>query len=498
MSSYLKEALKQAMRERAPLPEDAPPAASHEPQAELPGLMNPGVAQIRVGGDELPRDPTDPGETEVPLRFREGQAGVRWTPVIPASLAEAGVDEGFMEGLILKYVQLYPGHTGRQIATRLAVHREAIAGLLSTMKLRKLLVHVGSTSTGDFHYDLSEAGQNQAREVARNSSYVGPAPVPLGQYVASVKAQSVAREKPSVQQLRFAFRDLRTSESLLWRLGPAMVSGRGIFLYGAPGNGKTSLAQRMTRAFGSEVYIPHTLMVEGHIISLFDPAVHRAVADAPRTTTDGQHVDPRWVRIQRPTVVAGGELTLDSLEIEYTSRTGICEAPLQMKANCGTLVIDDFGRQRVDPVDLLNRWIVPLEHRVDYLRLPDGRKFQVPFDPLLVFSTNLDPASLVDEAFLRRIPYKIEVGDPTADEFRDVWRSEAVRMGFPDGVNGLDTFVRLAYGDLRRPMRFCHARDILTQVRHACEFEGVPLQVTTDRLQRAVSAYFTLLGPTTL
>src|SRR5205085_5855464 len=225
------------------------------------------------------------------------------------------------------------------------------------------------------------------------------------------------------------FADLLISEGLYEMLGPAINSGRGMFLYGAPGNGKTSIAERITRCFGDEIYIPRALCIEGVIIKLFDSEVHEPINVKKSVLLRPEGVDERWVKIRRPTIVVGGELTMEALEIQFNRTTKTCEAPVQLKSNCGTFAIDDFGRQRMRPIELLNRWIVPLEKRYDFLSLPHGAKIQVPFDQLIIFSTNLEPKDLVDEAFLRRIPYKINVPDPDEEEFHRLFALTAPAVG---------------------------------------------------------------------
>src|SRR5207245_2280369 len=245
----------------------------------------------------------------------------------------------------------------------------------------------------------------------------GPAPVPLTDYINSVDAQTITAEAPKRQHLEQAFRDISIDPVLFARLGPAVNSGTGLFLYGAPGNGKTTLAERLTLCFGQEIWIPRVILAEGEIIKLYDPAYHAVVGGSEGQLMRKDSHDPRWIKIRRPTVIVGGELTMDSLEIRHSESTHISEAPLQLKSNGGSLLIDDFGRQRMNPLELLNRWIVPLEKHYDYLTLGSGVKIQVPFDQLIIFSTNLEPKDLVDEAFLRRIPYKINVPDPDEEEF---------------------------------------------------------------------------------
>jgi predicted ATPase with chaperone activity len=313
-------------------------------------------------------------------------------------------------------------------------------------------------------------------------------------YRESVIIQSISGESLSPKSLEDAFADLVVDKSILDLLGPAMASGKGVFLFGNSGNGKTSLALRMSRAYTYAVYIPHAILMGGRVVQVYDPQVHRA---QPRgelaEDLGGERLDKRWVRCHRPVVIAGGELTLDSLELEYSEDTGLCEAPLQLKANCGLLLIDDFGRQRVDFHELLNRWILPLENRVDYLRLPNGRKVQTPFDPLLVFSTNLDPGKLVDEAFIRRIPYKIHIPDPTPESYRILLEREAEAMGFAPRPKALDYLIRTCYTETKREMRYCHPRDLLLQVRNQCLYRRQPLDLTKVAIDSAARGYFTLL-----
>ena len=278
------------------------------------------------------------------------------------------------------------------------------------------------------------------------------------------------------------------------RLGPAINSGRGLFLYGPPGNGKTSIAERVTAAFGREIWVPRALGVDGEIIRVFDPMNHEeAPLNAGTGLLDQRAVDNRWVRIVRPTIVVGGELTMSQLEVTRNEVTGISEAPLQVKSNCGTLVIDDFGRQRVHVSELLNRWIVPLEKRHDFLNLPNGRKVVVPFDELVVFATNLEPRDLVDEAFLRRIPYKIEVQDPTEEQFIDLFQSMGRKLGIEYRAEAVRYLIAEHFRKANRPMRFCHPRDLLLQIRNSCIYQHCPAVMTNEQFDLAVENYFSVM-----
>jgi len=344
-------------------------------------------------------------------------------------------------------------------------------------------------------YQLTDLGRERARRQAQQCSYFGSAPVSLADYIAAVRAQSLTKQHPTAEDLHRAFADLLLSPRMLDRLGPAINSGRGLFLYGAPGNGKTSIAERITAAFGKYIWIPRALGVDGEIIRLFDPINH---VEAPLETGTGlldqRGIDKRWVRIRRPTIIAAGELTMSALEVTINTSTGISEAPLQMKSNCGTLVIDDFGRQKMRIEELLNRWIVPLEKHVDYLALPNGKKIQVPFDQLIIFSTNLEPRELVDEAFLRRIPYKIEVLDPTEEEFRKLFVLLAERLGIEYRQEPVDYLIERHYRRANRPFRFCHPRDLLLQIRNFCAYHNRAPVLSNDAIDLACENYFAVMS----
>ena len=340
---------------------------------------------------------------------------------------------------------------------------------------------------------LSEAGRSRARKLLDESMYVGAAPVPLEYYIESVKAQSITTENASVQEVRAAFSDVLISEQMQRRLGPAINSGRGLFLYGAPGNGKTTIAERITRCFGTHVWIPKTLYVEGEIIKYYDPQNHVQIGSDKPAILKGEAFDTRWIKVQRPTIVVGGELMMEALELQYNPYTKITEPSVQLKSNCGTLVIDDFGRQRMAPVDLLNRWIVPLEKRYDYLTLSTGTKIQVPFDQLIIFSTNLEPRDLVDDAFLRRIPYKINVTDPNESEYRNLMKMMADHFNIEYDESAVTDLIERHYKAANRPLRCCHPRDLLLQIVNYAAYHGIEPAMTPDAIEAAVDSYFAVL-----
>lgn len=412
----------------------------------------------------------------------------RFFPVAAHTLAEAGVDASRVEGLLLRALYVLNGATSSKLAMRLCLPSTPLREVLSDLKQRNLVVHRSAAMmTGDFQYDLSEAGRQRAETLMRRSAWSAAAPVQLGSWLESIEAQSVRDEVVGLTRLEIALEGIALPSHIVHRLGMALATGKALFLHGAAGNGKTSVAERLTAAYDHVIFVPRIVEVEGHLIRVFDPMVHRPTPDAEVPTGSGR-LDPRWVCCARPTVLAGGELRMEMLELSYNEDLGVCEAPLQVKASGGTLVIDDFGRQQISPRDLLNRWIVPLERRVDYLSLPDGTKLEMPFDPFVVFSTNLDPSSLVDEAFLRRIPYKIKLPDPDPHTFLALMRAQANTLGLAVTDNVLVDFLNRHYAD--RPMRACHPRDLLRQVRDRQRFLGQPLTCSTEALDEAASIYF--------
>lgn len=441
-----------------------------------------------------PKPKTGIPSTGVPDR-NHPKAGA-FAPKPPKDFKEAGLDPGIVESLILKYILGVGSASGGTIASDLCLPSSSVIELLASLKHHQIVVHVKSASMGDFQYALTDTGRDRAARAMLESMYVGPAPVPINKYVESVSAQSIADMHPQEGQLREAFNDLLINQQMFETLGPAINSGRGMFLYGPPGNGKTSIAERITACFGDEVWIPHCLSCDGLIIKLFDPANHNEVATQTSSILKSDQFDRRWVKIKRPTIVVGGELTMGALEVRYNSTSKTCEAPIQMKSNCGTLVIDDFGRQRMKPIELLNRWIVPLEKRIDFLTLPNGKKIDIPFDQLIIFATNLEPKDLCDDAFLRRIPYKILVPNPSEEEYRKLFEIVGSKIGLTvdaDFNAAVDYLVAEHYQKVDRPFRCCQPRDLLLQVRNRCLYMGEPLTLTPALLDYAVSVYFTIM-----
>ncbi len=423
------------------------------------------------------------------LLSREG-----FQPSEPKKLEDTGLTESLVESLVLKHLASVGSGTGRAIAEHLCLPLGILDGVFQRLRTRQLLTHRGAAALNDYVYVLTEQGREYAHLLNDACAYRGPAPVPMTDYVTSVDAQTIAAEAPKQAQLEEAFKDISVIPAMFARLGPAVNSGAGLFLYGAPGNGKTTLAERITRCFGQEIWIPQVLLAEGEIIQVYDPAYHETIERAETSILQQHYHDQRWLKIRRPTVVVGGELTMDCLEIRTNPHTNISEAPLQLKSNCGTLLIDDFGRQRINHIELLNRWIIPLEKQYDFLVLNSGKKIQVPFEQLIIFSTNLEPRDLVDEAFLRRIPYKINVPDPDEEEFQRLFELCAPGHKCEYRRDAVEHLLEKHYRQSKRALRRCHPRDLLLQIHHYCTYNGLEMEMTPEYFDMVVDNYFTVVG----
>jgi hypothetical protein len=414
-------------------------------------------------------------------------------PAAPASIEETGISPDVLAQLVVK--SLYTGEaSGVTLADRIRLPYSILEPLVEHARVERLIEVRGTVGSGaaGYRYALTDLGRDRARQFLDANQYVGPAPVTLDAYSREMKAVSAARGDIDRARLRDGFAHLVVDEFVLDQLGPAVNAGRAVFLYGPPGNGKTVIAEGMGRALGGDLYVPHAIDVDGQTVTVFDPVNHDSLEGDEEQTgiVAAASRDRRWVRIRRPVVVVGGELTLDMLDLTFNPISKFHEAPLQMKANGGVFLVDDFGRQRIRPQELLNRWIVPLESRVDYLTLHTGKKFQIPFEALIVFATNLDPASLADEAFLRRIPYKIPIVDPTVDQFAQIFELNCRRRGLRFHQVMVAYLQRRHYAPNRRPLRSCHPRDLLDQVTALCRYRGQEPTITRELLDAACRAYF--------
>ncbi len=418
----------------------------------------------------------------------------RFVPHQPTSLGEASLNESLVHSLILKFLYVRGTFHGREVAEQLKLPFSVVEEQLYSLKNQLLIGYRGAAVGGDYQYELTPKGVEQARRFIEHCTYYGAAPVSVPDYVESIKRQSLKNLCPRFDQVAEALNDLIVNQSIISQVGQAIRAGKSLFLFGAPGNGKTSIASRLIRAVDEAIWIPRTLTVGGEVVRLYDPSVHEEVP-LPREggILKQQVVDERWVRIKRPTVVVGGELSLKHLETNLNPVTGVIESPVHLKSNCGCLVVDDFGRQRISTIELLNRWIVPLECGHDFLNMPSGRQLQVPFDQLVVFSTNLRPSDLCDEAFLRRIPYKVQVFDPTEVQFRQLFARQARQHGLNYEEELIDYLLENYYRKENRSMRFCHVDDLLCQVKEFCDFHERPPQLTRETVDIACNNYFSTI-----
>ena len=421
-------------------------------------------------------------------------------PPLPETLEATGLSAEFVVDLLVKTLYVQGARTGQQLMETIKLPFTFVDDQLLGLQQRRLVEVRGTSGAGrgGYLFDLTTEGRTRAREALESSQYIGPCPVPLEQYREWTMRQSISRVHVSRDTVKVGFRGMVIAEPILEMLGPAINSAKSLFLYGGPGNGKTMIAETISRLLGGNLYIPYAIEVDGQILVLYDPVYHHQVPDDEPLMTGNQpewlkHVpeyDRRYVPIQRPVVITGGELTLDQLDLQYDHYTKMYQAPFQLKANGGVLILDDFGRQRTPPRDLLNRWIVPLEKRIDFLTLHTGGKFPVPFDCLLIFSTNLSPHDLVEEAFLRRIHYKLHVFGPTQQEYVEIFRRCCAEREVPYEEWAVPHLYQEYYGRRQITPRNCHPRDVLDHFLDMTHYLEVAPRRTPDLLDRACNSYF--------
>lgn len=414
-------------------------------------------------------------------------------PPVPETIEHTGLPASTIEQLVFKFLYFNGDMLGRDLATAMGFKYSLIDPLIENLKRQHLLQAKRSLGIGNSSsvFALSEAGRNLTREYLDNNQYTGPAPVPLFQYTWFARHQRRKEGWLTPAALAHAYRKMVVTERLLAQIGPAVSSGNSFLIYGQPGNGKTYLAEALGGLDDSPIYIPHAIECQGQIVQLFDPIYHHAVEDAVTESAifEPTH-DGRWIKCRRPFITTGGELTMQMLDLSYNSTSKVYDAPYQLKANNGIYLIDDFGRQRCTPAEVLNRWIVPMERRIDYLSFRTGAKMTVPFEAFLVFSTNLKPAQLGDEAFLRRIQYKMLMRSPDEDEFRQIFANfcDSRELAFEPSM--VDRFIRKHYGTSSRVFRRCHPRDVLSHAINLMHFENLPFRLTEELLDRAFESCF--------
>jgi hypothetical protein len=410
-----------------------------------------------------------------------------WVPRPPRSVKDTGINLEFLTDLVVKHI-LFMGEFGLgALAERIKLPVLVLRGILDDLRKNKFVEVKGMGQVGDLSYRfvVSERGKERGAKLLEVSRYVGPAPVDLEAYCEAVRTQTIKSILVSPKEIETAFSEIVVRPEVLKRLGPAISSGRALFVYGPPGNGKTTIAEAIGEVLPGEVYIPYSILVHGEIINLFDSVVH--VPSGPEASSDE---DRRWVRIRRPVVIGGGELTLESLDLNFNPIAKFYDAPFQMRANNGLLVVDDFGRQLVNPQALLNRWIVPLERRIDFLTLHTGVRFQIPFDLLVVFATNIEPSKLVDEAFLRRMRYKIRIDHPTLSDFRLIFERVCRHHKIEFREEAFNHLLERFYTGLGVDFNACHPRDLVEHIVEDARYQGRSPEMTPETLAAAWECHF--------
>jgi hypothetical protein len=424
-------------------------------------------------------------------------------PTVPDSLRESGLTHALVSDQLLRTIYARGPQIGRDLAQFLCLPFKVIKDPLKFLKDEKCIQVDGGDLVGEvsYRFSLTDLGRQRAHDVTKQCAYVGPAPVPLEDYVEQCYRQTVTGLQCYPEALRAPFSHLVLKEEMFTALGPAIISGRSVFIYGPPGNGKTAMARSIgdfMNTVGGSIYIPYAFIADGNIVTVYDPSLHivdddetefgdEADATVRRLLSAGA-LDQRWVRVRRPVIVTGGELNLEMLDLRYNAEANFYQAPIHFKANGGVFLIDDFGRQRCSPKELLNRWILPLEDRHDFLTVASGKKFQVPFEQLIIFSTNLDPKDLVDDAFLRRIRHKVGINAPQRDVYERIFAANCKRLGMNYNADAVE-YLYERYYNVGRVPRASDCRDLLEIVQSICRYRRQPVHLTRDLIAESASSF---------
>jgi hypothetical protein len=413
----------------------------------------------------------------------------------PGSINDLKIPENFLANLFLKHAFYLEVFTLPDMTSRLKLNSSIVLHLIDYLRHEKYIEVRGSASLNgsataisqNYRYSLNTTGKRRASQLFEFDTYVGPAPVTLDDYWQQVEGQSIREFRVDRERLGQGFAGLVISEDLLEQLGPAVVSGKPLFIYGPPGNGKTAISLRLGTLMDDGIMVPYALYVEGNVIRVFDEVTHRPMAGETESLFKA---DSRWVRCHRPVVLVGGEMTLEMLDLSFNPILKYYEAPLQMKANNGLFIVDDFGRQRIAPQELLNRWIIPMENRRDFLCLHTGQKFVIPFDQLLIFSTNLEPETLVDAAFLRRLRHKIKLNHINREQFLAIFQIVCKNYQVEYNAAVVNYLLEEHYDPNSRPMDACHPRDLVEQVLDIARYLDIPPMLTRENVDQACKTYF--------
>lgn len=424
---------------------------------------------------------------------REPRRRERYEPPMPRTLADTGLPSALIEQLILKFLYFNGDLMASDLCRMMGLRFSLVEELIEGLKLQLFVQVKSSLGYGPVSavLSLTDMGRRVARDYLETNQYVGPAPVPITQYTTAVCAQRMPQKWLTPERLAGAYSQLVMTDSMLDQIGPAVASGKSFLIYGQPGNGKTQIAEALSNISTSDIYVPYALECQGNIIQLYDPIYHKLVDHGKEANTQEQ--DGRWARCRRPFIATGGELSLSMLDLSFNRISKIYDAPFQLKANNGIYLIDDFGRQKATSAEILNRWIVPMERRIDYLSFENGGKMTVPFETFLVFSTNLTPDKLGDEAFLRRIQYKMLLRSPDENEFRTIFNAFAQKHGLSVSPDLLDRFIEKHYRLTGKQFRRCHPRDVISQTIDYIHFKRLPYELNEEILDLGFAGCFPAL-----